>query len=495
MASFHLPAFHAQTYYYHDHDDNLTLKRVISAEEHMQRNQRSTASWQSADKAHFIHPFTDSAELHKDGVRVITSGEGVWIRDNENNPVLDGMAGLWCVNVGYGQSALIEAAHEQMKSLAYYNAFFHSAVPSSIELAELLSEISPPQFKRVYYANSGSEGNDTNIRLVRHYWQLMGKPQKKTLIARNFAYHGSTIGGASLSGMPWMHAQGDLPIPGIAHIEQPHYEAFGAGMSRDEFGLKAASWLEEKLLEIGPENVAAFIAEPVQGAGGVVVPPATYWPEIQRICRKHDILLISDEVICGFGRTGNWWGCQTFGFEPDLMTFAKGVTSGYVPLGGVMVSDRVADVIEKGGMFNHGYTYSGHPVACAVGVANVKLISENRIIEHVRNDVGPYLKEKLASLHDHPLIGYTDGIGLMWALQIVKDKSTNALFDHEKQVNAICREFARKNGLVIRAIVNDRMIMAPPLVITRAEIDHMVEITRRSLDETLAEVKSRGWLA
>jgi putrescine aminotransferase len=459
----------------------------------MQTTPRNTASWQAADKAHFIHPFTDTAALHKDGARIITGGEGVWIHDSENNRLLDGMAGLWCVNVGYGQPALVEAAHEQLKSLAYYNAFFHTAVPSSIELAELLAEVSPPQFKRVYYANSGSEGNDTVIRLVRHYWDLKGQPKRKTLIARNFGYHGSTIGGASLSGMPWMHAQGDLPIPGIAHIEQPHYEALGAGMTREQFGLTAASWLEEKILEIGPENVAAFVAEPVQGAGGVVVPPATYWPEIQRICRKYDVLLVSDEVICGFGRTGNWWGCQTFGYEPDLMTFAKGVTSGYVPLGGVMVSDRIADVVEQGGEFRHGYTYSGHPVACAVGVANLKLLQQQRVVDYVREDIGPYLREQLATLHDHPLVGYTDGIGLMWAIQIVKDKASNALFDYDKQVNVICREIARKNGLVIRAIVNDRMIIAPPLVISRAEVDHVIDVTRRSLDETLNEIRARGW--
>lgn len=460
----------------------------------MQSKKRSTQSWQAADKAHFIHPFTDSAVLHQEGVRVIDSADGVWIRDSENNRMLDAMAGLWCVNVGYGQPALIDAAHEQMKSLAYYNAFFHTAVPSSIELAELLAQVSPPQFRRVYYANSGSEGNDTVIRLVRHYWDLMGQPQRKTLIARNFGYHGSTIGGASLSGMPWMHAQGDLPIPGIAHIEQPHFEALGNGMTREDFGKKAASWLEDKILEVGPDKVAAFVAEPVQGAGGVIVPPSTYWPEIQRICRKYGVLLVSDEVICGFGRTGNWWGCQTFGYEPDLMTFAKGVTSGYVPLGGVMVSDKIADVVEKGGEFRHGYTYSGHPVACAVGVANLKLLKDNHVVDYVREDIGPYLREKLATLHDHPLVGYTDGVGLMWAIQLVKDKSTLQLFDSEKQINIICREFARKNGLVIRAIVNDRMIIAPPLVISRAEVDFVVDVFRKSLDETLEEIKSRDWL-
>ena len=455
---------------------------------------RSTSAWQAADQAHFIHPFTDQAALHKDGARIIESGQGVCITDSEGHRLIDGMAGLWCVNVGYGQVSLIEAAHEQLKRLAYYNAFFHTAVPSSIELAELLAEVSPAQFRRVYYTNSGSEGNDTVIRLVRHYWNLMGQPQRKVVIARNYAYHGSTIGGASLSGMPWMHAQGDLPIPGIVHIEQPHYHMLGAGMTPEAFGLRAARWLEEKILEVGADKVAAFIAEPVQGAGGVVVPPSTYWPEIQRICNQYGILLVSDEVICGFGRTGHWWGCDAFGYQPDLMTFAKGVTSGYVPLGGVMVGDRVADVLEKGGEFNHGYTYSGHPVACAVGVANVKLLRDSKVIDQVRTETGPYLGQRLRELDDHPLVSYTEGMGLMWAIQIAKDKATGTLFERDQQVNVICREFARRNGLVIRAIVNDRMIIAPPLTISREELDQVVDITRKSLDQTHAELSARGWL-
>ncbi len=459
----------------------------------MIKSERSTRDWQAADKAHFIHPFTDHASLHAEGARIVERGEGVWITDSEGHRVLDAMAGLWCVNAGYGQPALIAAAHEQLQRLAYCNTFFHSAAPAAIELAELLAEVSPPQFKRVFYANSGSEGNDTVIRLVRHYWRLKGEPQRKILIARNYGYHGSTVGGASLSGMPWMHEQGDLPIQGVVHIGQPHHRMLGGDMTPEAFGLMAAGWLEDKILEVGAEKVAAFVAEPVQGAGGVVVPPPTYWPEIQRICDKYAVLLVSDEVICGFGRTGNWWGCETFGYRPDLMTFAKGVTSGYIPLGGVMVGDRVADVIETGGEFRHGYTYSGHPVACAVGVANVRLLRELGVVDRVRTDTGPYLGRRLQELHEHPLVGYTEGVGLMWAIQLVRDKATGALFDHEQQVNVICREFARSNGLVIRAIVNDRMIVAPPLTITREEIDTIVDATLRSLDQTRDELVARGW--
>ena len=360
-------------------------------------NARTTAEWQAADAAHFLHPFTDFQSLAKKGSRVITKAHNIYLTDSDGHHILDAMSGLWCVNVGYGQEALVEAAARQMRELPFYNAFFQTATPPAIELAELLAQVTPPQFQHVFFSGSGSEGNDTIVRMVRRYWDLMGQPQRSVIISRHNAYHGSTMAGASLGGMSGMHAQGGLPIPGIVHIEQPYWYELGRSMSQDEFGLVAARWLEDKILAVGAENVAAFIGEPIQGAGGVIVPPATYWPEIQRICRKYDILLVADEVITGFGRTGQWFGCETMGFQPDLMTFAKGVTSGYVPLGGVMVGDRVAQVlIETGGEFNHGYTYSGHPVACAVALANIKLIQDLKLVEHVRDDVGPYLAEQYA---------------------------------------------------------------------------------------------------
>jgi putrescine aminotransferase len=330
--------------------------------------------------------------------------------------------------------------------------------------------------------------------MVRRYWDLVGQPQRQVIIGRNNGYHGSTMAGASLSGMSGMHAQGGLPIPNIVHVEQPHWYELGRDMSPEEFGLQAARTLEAKILEIGADKVAAFIGEPVQGAGGVIVPPSTYWPEIQRICRQYDILLISDEVICGFGRTGEWFGCQHFGVEPDLITFAKGVTSGYIPLGGVMVGERVAKVlIEQGGDFNHGYTYSGHPVACAVAVANIKLIRELKLVEHVRDDVGPYLASRFEELRDHPLVGHTQTCGLMGAVQMVKDKASGTPFASELEVGMICRAHCFANGLVMRA-VGDRMIVAPPLVITRTEVDELVTKARKCLDLTLADVKARGWL-
>ena len=405
------------------------------------------------------------------------------------------MSGLWCVNVGYGQQALIDAATKQLRELPFYNAFFQTATPPAIELAELLAEVSPPGFEHVFFTGSGSEGNDTVVRMVRRYWDLLGQPDRNIIISRVNAYHGSTMAGASLGGMAGMHAQGGLPIPNIVHIEQPYHHANGRGMPKDEFGIVAARWLEEKILAVGPDRVAAFIGEPIQGAGGVIVPPATYWPEVQRICDKYGILLVSDEVICGFGRTGNWFGCQTMGTRPDLMTFAKGVTSGYVPLGGVMVGERVARVlIEQGGEFNHGYTYSGHPVACAVGLANVRLIRDQGLVERVRDDTGPYLAEGFASLRDHPLVGDAETCGLMGALLLLKDKTRGTPFPEEIELGMVCRGHCFREGLIMRA-VGDRMIIAPPLVITRAQIDEMMGLIRRCLDLTLADARREGWLA
>ena len=454
---------------------------------------RSTQDWQAADAGHFLHPFTDHQALAAKGVRVITRGEGVYVWDSEGHRIFDAMSGLWCVNVGYGQQALVDAAARQMRTLAFYNSFFQTTTPPAIALAERLAQLTPPQFKHVFFSGSGSEANDTNLRLARRYWDLAGEPDRDIVISRHNAYHGSTLAAASLGGMAAMHTQGGLPIAGITHIGQPHYWAHrdGAakGLTRDEFGLVAARWLEEKIVEVGPNKVAAFIAEPVQGAGGVIVPPATYWPEIQRICDRHGILLISDEVICGFGRTGRWWGCETFGTRPDLMTFAKGVTSGYVPLGGVMVGERVARLlIEQGGEFEHGFTYSGHPVACAVALANLDLIDQQGLVERVRNDTGPYLAEQLQTLVGHPLVAEVQSCGLMAAVQLARNPVTGEAFDPQLEVGMVCRKHCFGNGLVMRA-VGDRMIVAPPLIVTRDQVDEMMGLVRLALDRTLDEVR------
>ena len=336
---------------------------------------RSGADWQKLDKDHHLHPFTDHKELHQKKSRIITRGEGVYIYDADGNKLLDGMSGLWCVNIGYGRDELVDAAAAQMRVLPYYNSFFQCANPPSIELARMLQEVSQPQLNRVFFAGSGSESNDTIVRMVRRYWDLMDQPERHTIISRKNAYHGSTVAAASLSGMKAMHRQSGLPIPGIVHVDQPYWFGSDRSLSPDEFGIVAAGSIEDKINELGVNKIAAFIGEPVQGAGGVIMPPDSYWPEVQRICDEYGILLISDEVITGFGRLGTWFGADYYDISPDFTPFAKGVTSGYLPLGGVMISDRVADVlIDKGGEFFHGYTYSGHPAACAVAIANLKIL-------------------------------------------------------------------------------------------------------------------------
>jgi putrescine aminotransferase len=447
---------------------------------------RSREDWQELDKDHHLHPFTDHKALHEKRSRIITRAAGAYIFDADGNKILDGMSGLWCVNAGYGQQSLIDAATRQLRELPYYNNFFQCAHPPSIELAALLQEVSPPQINRVFFAGSGSESNDTVVRMVRTYWDLMGQPERHTIISRKNAYHGSTVAAASLGGMKPMHRQSGLPIPGIEHIDQPYWFGSDRSLSPDEFGLVAARALEEKINEIGADKVAAFIGEPVQGAGGVIIPPDTYWPEIQRICDQYGILLISDEVITGFGRLGEWFGADYYGMRPDLMPFAKGVTSGYLPLGGVLVGDRVADVmIDKGGEFFHGYTYSGHPVACAVAIANIRLIQEQGLVGRVRNDIGPYLQERWQKLGEHPIVGETRMVGLMGALELVASRDTLARFPEKAGAGTVCRDIFVENGLVLRA-VGDTMVCAPPLVLTHEEADELVAKTWQCLDLTAA---------
>ena len=455
---------------------------------------RSKADWQALDKAHFLHPFSDSRQIGAKGTRLITRGEGIYLYDADGNRILDGMSGLWCVALGYGRRELADAAYRQMNELPYYNSFFQCTTTPAIDLAAKLAEITPPQFQHVFLTGSGSESVDTAIRLARRYWQLEGEPQRNVIIGRWNGYHGSTIAGASLGGMKWMHDQGLLPMPGIEHVEQPYWFELGGTASPADFGLAAAQSLEQKVLALGPERVAAFIAEPVQGAGGVIVPPESYWPEIQRICDRYGILLISDEVICGFGRTGQWFGSEHFGTRPDLMTMAKALSSGYLPIGGVMVGDRVAQrLIEKGEEFAHGFTYSGHPVCAAVALENLAILQRERVLEHVREVAAPWLQEKWAAFAAHPLVGEARGLGLLGALELVKSKSPREWFAPRGKVGERCRDNAIRNGLVMRA-TRDTMIIAPPLVITRSEIDELVERAWRTLDQTHDELRRDGLL-
>ena len=449
---------------------------------------KNTSDWQAADSAHHLHSFTDTKSLAEQGCRVITRADGVYIWDSDGNRLLDGMAGLWCVNLGYGRRELAEAAYGQLLELPYYNNFFKTSPPTAIELAGLLAEITAPHLNRVFFTNSGSEANDTVFRLVRRYWDLAGKPGKEVFISRDLAYHGSTVAAASLGGQRPMHEQGHLPIPGIHHIAPPYWYRDGGDLSPEEFGKAAARLLEQEINALGAERVAAFIGEPIQCAGGVIIPPESYWPEIQRICNEYDVLLVVDEVICGFGRLGTWFGSDYYRLQPDLMPIAKGLSSGYLPIGGVMVGDRVADLlIGQGEEFFHGFTYSGHPVACAVALANIAILRDEKIIENVRDNTGPYLEKRWNELAEHPLVGETRGVGFLRALELVKNKHTREFFDPVGDVGQICRDFCFNNGLVMRAI-RDTMVVSPPLIMTREQIDELIELVNKCLDLTAREL-------
>ena len=445
----------------------------------------STAQWRASDLAHHLHPFTDHKGLAGEGgSRIVTKAEGVWLEDSEGDRFLDGMAGLWCVNLGYGREELARAAYDQMLELPYYNTFFKSATPPPVELGEKLASLAPAGLNKAFYASSGSEANDTIVRLARRYWRIQGQPEKNIIISRNNAYHGSTCASASLGGMKPMHEVDGLPLPGFVHIQQPYWYEEGGDTDPEVFGLQAARALEEKIDELGADKVAAFIGEPIQGAGGVIVPPATYWPEIQRICRERNILLIADEVICGFGRTGHWFGSDLFQITPDLMPMAKGLTSGYLPLSAVMVSDRVSHVLdEKGGEFSHGFTYSGHPVACAVALKNVEIMEQENVIGRVHDDSGPYFQARLQELNQHPLVGEVRGVGLIAGIQLTPDKAKRAPFEKRGAAGLHCRDACVNHKVISRAVA-DSMVLSPPLIISHEEIDELFRRLRHALDDT-----------
>ena len=449
----------------------------------------TTDQLQDLDTKHYLHPFTDHKKLAEERSRIITRADGIYLWDSDGNRYLDAMAGLWCVNVGYGREEIAEAVNQQIRDLPYYNSFFKTAHPPAIELSRLVCSLAPAHLNRVFFTGSGSEANDTVVRMVRFYWSLKGLPDKKVIISRHNAYHGSTVAAASLGGMQSMHAQGGLPIPDIDYIGQPYWYQDGGDLSPDEFGEKVADELEQKILELGVDNVAAFIGEPIQGGGGVIIPPSTYWPRIQSICDKYQILLVADEVICGFGRTGKWFGSDYFEFKPDVMSIAKGLSSGYVPIGGVLVSDEVASVlIDEGGEFHHGFTYSGHPVAAAAAIANLNILRDEGLVDRVDTETAPYIAEKWQQLSSHALVGEARIVGLIGALELVKDKTTRQFFDDRGAVGTLCRDICFESGLVMRAI-EDTMVISPPLCITREEIDELISLVIRCLDQTAERMR------
>lgn len=444
------------------------------------------------DVAHHLPAQQDHGLMQKlGGSTIITRASGCHIYDGDGRAILDGMAGLWCVQVGYGREELAKVAYDQMVELPYYNTFFKTATPPAVNLAAKIASVLGGALTHVFFNSSGSEAIDTLIRLARFYWSAKGQPDRNIIIARHNAYHGSTIGGVSLGGMSPMRSQGGPLVPGFEHIMQPYAFNLGFGEDEEAFCNRAVAALEERILAVGPEKVAAFIGEPVQGAGGVIIPPAGYWPKMEAVCRKYGILLICDEVICGFGRLGAWFGFQKYGVKPDLVSMAKGLSSGYLPISAVGVADHIVEVLRGyGDDFIHGYTYSGHPTCAAVALANIEIIQREGLVERVADDIGPYAQAAFASLTDHPLVGEARMTGLIGAVEIVSEPGTNHRFGaKEGKAGPIVRDLCIANGLMVRAI-RDSLVFCPPLVITREEVDKAVGILRRSLDEAAPRLKT-----
>ena len=457
-------------------------------------NTKTTAQLRALDAAHHLHPFTDHSNLRAGGARVIVKGDGPYIWDSEGHKILDGMAGLWTTAVGYGRKELADAAYAQMMELPFYNTFFRTTHPPVIELSRKIAEIAPANLNQVFFGSSGSESNDTAIRLIRHYWALKGEPKRRYIISRKMAYHGSTIAAGSMGGMAHVHAHSYPVYEGFTHVMDPYWFGEGRdGETLEAFGLRAAQALEDEIIRLGPENVAAFAGEPVQGAGGVRIPPSTYWPAVQKIIDKYGILFLADEVICGFGRLGQWFGSTHYGIRPNLITFAKACTSGYLPLSGVIIDDAIAaTLMAHEDDFNHGYTYSGHPVACAVGLKNIEIIEREGMLKNVNETLAPRLAKMLAKFKDHPLAGEVRSVGMLGAIELVADKKTRRRFDNPGRVGLICRNHFIENGFIMRAVF-DTMVCSPPLIWTEAEFQEAERIIGKALDLTLNAI--RGELA
>ena len=443
------------------------------------------------DAQHHLHPFTNHKSLRTGGARVIVRGEGSYIWDSEGKRILDGMSGLWTTSVGYGREELAQAAADQMKQLAFYNTFFRTTHPAAVQLARKLAEIAPDNINNVFYGSSGSESNDTAIRLIRHYWWLKGEPKRRIIISRKLAYHGSTIAAGSMGGMSHVHQHSYPVYEGFRHIMDPYWfgEAY-PGETPEQLGLRAARALEEEILRNGPENVAAFAAEPVQGAGGVKIAPDNYWPEIQKIVDKYGILLLADEVITGFGRLGTWFASQYYGIRPNLITFAKAATSGYIPLSGVLVDDKIVEALmNHDDDFNHGYTFSGHPVACAVALKNLEIMERENLIGRVNTDTGPRLASMLAKFKDHPIVGEVRSVGMLGAIELCANKKTRERFYDPGRVGLICRNHFFSRGFIMRAVF-DTMVCAPPLIWTEEQFAEAEGVIKAALDATYEDVKS-----
>ena len=447
------------------------------------------AQLKELDALHHLHPFTNHKSLRSSGARVIVRGHGPYLWDSEKNRILDGMSGLWTTSIGYGREELADVAHAQICELPFYNTFFKTTHPPVVALSRKLSEIAPDTLNNIFYGSSGSESNDTAIRLIRHYWRLKGQPKRHIIISRKNAYHGSTIAAGSMGGMPHVHAHSYPVYDGFRHVMDPYwYGESKDGETPEAFGLRAAKAFEDEILAVGPENVAAIAAEPVQGAGGVKIAPSTYWPEVQRIVDKYGVLLLADEVITGFGRLGTWFASEYYGIRPNMITFAKAATSGYIPLSGLIIDDMIVEaLIAHDDDFNHGYTFSGHPVACAVALKNIEILEREQLVSKVKDSTGPALSKMLAKFADHPLVGEVRSVGLLGAIELVADKKTRRRFDNPGRVGLICRDHFFRNGFIMRAVF-DTMVTAPPLMWAQEHFDEAEAAIRKSLDQTLHDV-------
>ncbi|WP_284944040.1 aspartate aminotransferase family protein [Acidisoma cladoniae] len=449
------------------------------------------------DVASVFHPYTDVRAHEANGPTIISRGQGVYVHDEAGKPYIDVVAGLWCASLGFSNERLVKAAEAQMRALPFYHSFASKTHNRMIELAEMLLERAPVPMSKVFFANSGSEANDSAIKMIWYYNNARGLHQKKKLIGRIKGYHGVTVASASLTGLPYNHRSFDLPLPGFLHTMTPHfYHGALPGETEEDFATRCATELETMILAEGPETIAAMFAEPVMGAGGVIVPPTGYFPKIQAVLQKYDILLVADEVICGFGRTGNYWGSQTFGVEPDILTCAKALSSAYLPISAVMVNDKVFQVIADEshaiGTFGHGYTYSGHPVAAAVAVETLKIYDETHILDHVAV-VGAHMQAELRRrFTDHPLVGEVRGVGLIAAMELVEDKATHRNFDFGRKIAARTTKIMEANGVIGRPLPGDGLAFSPPLIITTAEIDTVLDGVAKALETLTMELRQEG---
>ena len=436
-----------------------------------------------------VHPYVNLASFRDSGPLVIERGEGIYVYDSDGKAYIEGMAGLWCTALGYGNEELVETAAAQMRKLPFAHLFGGRSHDPAIELAEKLKEIAPVPISKVFFCNSGSEANDTQIKLIWYLNNARGLPNKKKIISRVKAYHGVTVGAASLTGIENNHRDFDLPLPGFLHVGCPHHYRFAhEGESEEEFASRLAAELDALIVKEGPETVAAFIAEPVMGAGGVIVPPRTYFQKIMLVCAKHDLFVISDEVICGFGRLGTMFGCQTVGFKPQAVSLAKALSSAYLPIAAVMIPELMYEALlaesRKLGVFSHGFTYGGHPVSAAVALKAIEIYERERIVERAAKRA-PLFQARLKAFGQHPLVGEARGLGMIGGLELVADKTSKRSFVSQHGVGARAVRFAEAEGLIVRSVAGDVLTLSPPLVINAVEIEELFDRLARALDKTL----------